>query len=71
MMLIRPDRAVDTEREGEMNDVTFVTAREGSELASALRANGWTARAGWRTSIDSGESIWLVRFQRPATTESD
>jgi hypothetical protein len=71
MMLIRPDRAVEAEREAEIDDTTFVTAREGSELASTLRANGWTARAGWRTSSDSGKSIWLVRFQRPTAPERE
>jgi hypothetical protein len=40
-----------------------VVAREGSELAEALRASGWVARAGWRTTSESGESIWQVRFE--------
>jgi hypothetical protein len=37
-------------------------AREGTELAEALRASGWVARAGWRTTTE-GQSVWHLRFE--------
>jgi hypothetical protein len=40
-------------------------AREGSELAAALRAGGWRASAGWRSTTDDGEEAWQIRFERP------
>lgn len=66
MMLIRPGNAVEAEHEGEMEeDMSYMVAREGSELALTLREKGWAARAGWRTTGESGEQVWFVRFQRP------
>ncbi len=38
-------------------------AREGTELAETLRANGWIARAGWRTTTNEGQSVWHLRFE--------
>ncbi len=38
-------------------------AREGTELAEALRASGWVARAGWRTATTEGQSVWHLRFE--------
>jgi hypothetical protein len=42
-----------------------IVAREGTELANALRAGGWHVRAGWRGSDADGESVWHFRFERP------
>lgn len=42
-----------------------IVAREGSELAEALRAGGWVARAGWRTADADGRAAWQLRFERP------
>jgi hypothetical protein len=42
-----------------------IVAREGTELAAALRAGGWQARAGWRSSDHAGEPAWQIRFERP------
>jgi hypothetical protein len=42
-----------------------IVAREGTELANALRAGGWRVRAGWRGSDADGESVWHFRFERP------
>lgn len=39
-----------------------IIAREGSELAEALRASGWVARAGWRTT-NEGQTVWHLRFE--------
>jgi hypothetical protein len=39
-----------------------VVAREGSERAARLRAQGWVPRSGWR----SRHSGWLLRFTPPA-----
>ena len=70
MMLIQPGNAVEAEREGEMEEnMDFMVAREGSELATTLREKGWLARAGWRSTGDNGESVWYVRFQRPDDTD--
>lgn len=41
-----------------------IVAREGSELASQLRACGWVARAGWRAR----QGGWLLRFAPPTPT---
>jgi hypothetical protein len=52
----------------EMRDDTselaprVIIAREGTELAETLRAAGWVARAGWRTTVE-GQSIWHLRFE--------
>ncbi|HYI16889.1 MAG TPA: hypothetical protein VEX37_15935 [Thermomicrobiales bacterium] len=40
-----------------------MVAREGTELAEALRASGWVARAGWRTTTTEGQSVWHLRFE--------
>lgn len=40
-----------------------IIAVEGSELADALRAAGWVARAGWRTTTNDGQSVWRLRFE--------
>ena len=52
------------EMRDELDDVAprVIIAREGSELAEALRAAGWVARAGWRTTND-GQSVWHLRFE--------
>jgi hypothetical protein len=71
MTLTRPSLTAQAENGGDVNDLTFVVAREGSELAMTLREKGWTARAGWRSRDDSGEPVWLVRFQRPAGSRHD
>ncbi len=58
-----------------LNDITIddidnqlapfeIVAREGSALADQLRANGWVARAGWRTTGDTGQAVWHLRFER-------
>jgi hypothetical protein len=44
-----------------------IVAREGTELAETLRATGWVARAGWRTTTPEGKSVWHLRFE--VTTE--
>lgn len=49
-------------------DVTSMIAREGSELAQRLRASGWVARAGWRSSDATGRPVWHLRFEQPTTT---
>lgn len=41
-----------------------IVAREGSALAAQLRANGWVARAGWRTTDEDGQTVWHLRFER-------
>lgn len=46
----------------EMSPRTVI-AREGTELADALRAAGWVARAGWRTTTPEGTSVWHLRFE--------
>ena len=52
----------------EMRDDTseltprLIIAREGTELAETLRAAGWIARAGWRTTTNEGQSVWHLRF---------
>jgi hypothetical protein len=40
-----------------------IVAREGTELAETLRATGWVARAGWRTTTTEGRSVWHLRFE--------
>lgn len=40
-----------------------IVAREGTELAETLRATGWVARAGWRTTTNEGQSVWHLRFE--------
>lgn len=40
-----------------------IVAREGTELADTLRATGWVARAGWRTTTNEGQSVWHLRFE--------
>jgi hypothetical protein len=40
-----------------------IVAREGTELAATLRATGWVARAGWRTTSEDGQSVWHLRFE--------
>lgn len=40
-----------------------IIAREGTELAETLRATGWVARAGWRTTTETGQSVWHLRFE--------
>ena len=40
-----------------------IVAREGTELAETLRATGWVARAGWRTTTNEGTSVWHLRFE--------
>lgn len=40
-----------------------IIAREGTELAETLRATGWVARAGWRTTTIEGQSVWHLRFE--------
>jgi hypothetical protein len=40
-----------------------IIAREGTELADTLRATGWVARAGWRTTTNEGQSVWHLRFE--------
>jgi hypothetical protein len=40
-----------------------IVAREGTELADTLRATGWVARAGWRTTSEDGQSVWHLRFE--------
>lgn len=53
----------------EMRDDTseatprVMIAREGTELAETLRATGWVARAGWRTTTNEGQSVWHLRFE--------
>lgn len=53
----------------EMRDETSETtprviiAREGTDLAEALRAAGWVARAGWRSTTNEGQSVWHLRFE--------
>ena len=53
----------------EMRDETsettprIIVAREGTELAETLRATGWVARAGWRTTTNEGRSVWHLRFE--------
>jgi hypothetical protein len=42
-----------------------IVAREGTELANALRASGWQVRAGWRGSNADGATVWHFRFERP------
>ena len=42
-----------------------IIAREGTELADALRAGGWRVRAGWRGSDADGVAVWHFRFERP------
>ncbi len=44
----------------------FLVAREGTALARALRDRGWPARSGWKRTDEHGETIWYVRFERPA-----
>lgn len=65
MMLLRPGQAVEAESGEAMVEMTFIVAREGSELAATLRARGWTARSGWRSTHEHGRNVWHVRFQRP------
>jgi hypothetical protein len=52
--------------EDTQSDFRSLVAREGTELAEALRARGWQARAGWRRIDDAGEPVWFVRFEQPA-----
>jgi len=40
-----------------------IVVREGTELAETLRASGWVARAGWRTTSPEGQSVWHLRFE--------
>ncbi len=40
-----------------------IVAREGTELAETLRASGWVARAGWRTTTTEDQSVWHLRFE--------
>jgi hypothetical protein len=59
----------------EMRDETsestprVIVAREGTELAETLRATGWVARAGWRTTTTEGKSVWHLRFEVDAEDE--
>jgi hypothetical protein len=55
-----------TQGDEHARDLRSLVAREGTELAEALRARGWQARAGWRRVDDDGEPIWFVRFEQPA-----
>lgn len=45
------------------NTPRVIIAREGTELADTLRATGWVARAGWRTTTTEGQSVWHLRFE--------
>jgi hypothetical protein len=54
-----------TEGNEQARDQRSLVAREGTELAEALRARGWQARAGWRRVDGDGEPIWFVRFEQP------
>jgi hypothetical protein len=51
---------------GPVMESRHIVAREGSELAETLRARGWRARSGWRSTTDTGDSIWYMRFEVPA-----
>jgi hypothetical protein len=56
----------------ERAELRNVVAREGSELAVALRAGGWVARAGWRAlDSDPTRPVWFVRFERPGQEHAD
>jgi hypothetical protein len=49
-----------------------LVAREGSELARALRAGGWQARAGWRAAAAPGDPpAWYLRFDPPTSDAGD
>jgi hypothetical protein len=52
--------------ESDTDMPAFIVAREGSELARALRCKGWVARVGWRTMRDDGTHVWFMRFEEPA-----
>jgi hypothetical protein len=53
------------ERQDETSQTAprVIVAREGTELADMLRATGWVARAGWRTTSSEGQSVWHLRFE--------
>lgn len=44
-----------------------IVVRDGSELAVRLRADGWVARSGWRTSTGD----WLLRFETEGASLED
>lgn len=47
--------------------LSYVVAREGSDLAARLRERGWRATLGWRSEGEDG-SVWLVRFEPDGST---
>jgi hypothetical protein len=60
--IVSPGQVIDDTRENHV-DRRSIVARDGSELAQRLRATGWTARVGWRTVTESGDTVWFVRFE--------
>jgi hypothetical protein len=42
-----------------------IVARECSELAQRLTAQGWIARSGWVSTGPDTRGVWLIRFEHP------
>jgi hypothetical protein len=50
-------------------ELRTIIAREGSALADLLRSRGWIVRSGWRSTTDTGASVWNLRFETPDDVE--